>query len=578
MKEFIDTDQKKLKSLLSDDHEFFIPKYQREYSWEDEHIDDFWNDLYNHFMSGEKIEYYFGTIILVNKNDSGEQFSVVDGQQRLTTTITFLSVIRDLFLDLSQDTHAKTVNDFIFLEEGSQILHLSKNNSEFFNTVILPMKKYSEKKDDLNKNVNIRNKTLAQCYERLRSKLKSIIDSKIDDNEKVVLLTKIYQHFLKYFVIVRTVIDSPGRAYKIFESINNRGAGLAESDLVKNYLLELVDHDKLDVDLAHDNWISLLSILGLTKVKEDDFLWNYLLAFVGPTVPGEVFSTIQKTVKSGTEAIDFIQKLIDAANLYNELKKPDLKYWEYQKVVDSLISFSDLSAKAVYPALLVGHEVFGNKKKEFLEFMEILQIYYFRTRTICKTGAPEIRKVIDHICAMLRDKSKPPSISKIKQFLYTHKTYPKDPQFEFNFGIFHASQKNALYILIHLNQEMTKIKHMTLTAQKENIQIEHIMPKTIKNSSWDSYFEEELGLKNSTARNDYHKNNLWRLGNLTLLNPISNPIVSNDPFSVKKESYKNDNANITSSLENYSEWNEKSINLRQENLAQFAKKIWNLDG
>ena len=93
--------------------------------------------------------------------------------------------------------------------------------------------------------------------------------------------------------------------------------------------------------------------------------------------------------------------------MYNELKKPDLKYWEDQKVVDSLISFSDLSAKAVYPALLVGHEVFGNKKKEFLEFMEILQIYYFRTRTICKTGAPEIRKVIDHICAMLRDKSKP---------------------------------------------------------------------------------------------------------------------------------------------------------------------------
>lgn len=575
MKEFIDTDQKKLKSLLSDDHEFFIPKYQREYSWEDEHVDDFWNDLYDHFKDDKKIEYYFGTIILVNKNESGEQFSVVDGQQRLTTTMTFLSVIRDMFLELSEEQYASSVNEFIFLDDGSQILHLGKNNSEFFNDVILPSKKYSEKKNDL-KMVNLRNQLLSQCYEKLYLHLRNFIDTQIDEKEKAILLNRIYQHFIKYFVVVRTVIDSPGRAYKIFESINNRGAGLKESDLVKNYLLELIDHDKLDVDLAYDNWVSLLLILGQTKINEDTFLWSYLNGYVGSTDPDDVYSKIQKTINSGSEAIEFIQKLTVAANLLNEFRKPDLKYWDDQKVVDSLIVFSDLTAKAIYPVLLIGHNVFGKNRKEFLEFMIILQIYYFRTRTICKRGASEIRNVMDSICTMLRE-SIPPSNSKIKEFLLTHKSYPKDTEFEFNFGIFRATQKNALYILINLNQEMTQMKHMTLTAQKENIQIEHIMPKTIKNSSWDTYFQNELKLKNPTERDDYHKNNLWRVGNLTLLNPISNPIVSNDPFSKKLESYRNDNAKITSFLTSYSEWNETTINNRQQMLAGHAKKIWSLE-
>ena len=73
------------------------------------------------------------------------------------------------------------------------------------------------------------------------------------------------------------------------------------------------------------------------------------------------------------------------------------------------------------------------------------------------------------------------------------------------------------------------------------------------------------------------KNNLNRLGNLALLNPISNPIVSNWSFDQKKKYYEKDNAEITSSLKTFSEWNHASIELRQKTLAQHAKKVWTLE-
>lgn len=150
-----------------------------------------------------------------------------------------------------------------------------------------------------------------------------------------------------------------------------------------------------------------------------------------------------------------------------------------------------------------------------------------------------MNRLIEHYHKELKERLKARgktkfSIVAIQEYLRTHKTYLSDSTFEFNFGIFQATQKNSLYILIHLNQIMTGIQHMTMTAQKDNLQIEHIMLQTIKDTPWNTYFEKELELKNPTARNDYHKNNLNRLRNLTLLNPSSNSVARNLPFNEKK--------------------------------------------
>jgi len=58
---------------------FEVPQFQREYSWQEDEVSDFWNDLSNGIESDS---YFLGLIILT---DEGERKHVVDGQQRLIT-------------------------------------------------------------------------------------------------------------------------------------------------------------------------------------------------------------------------------------------------------------------------------------------------------------------------------------------------------------------------------------------------------------------------------------------------------------------------------------------------------------
>src|SRR5690606_17134291 len=109
---------------------FRIPDYQRGYSWERNHLDDFWQDVVN--LQKDRV-HYTGMISVeaVEKNEyskwkddkwviegrNDKPFYIVDGQQRLTTIIILLWVIIDSIGDneqLSYETKSSLINKYIF--------------------------------------------------------------------------------------------------------------------------------------------------------------------------------------------------------------------------------------------------------------------------------------------------------------------------------------------------------------------------------------------------------------------------------------------------------------------------------
>ena len=58
---------------------FAIPQFQREYSWQDGEVSEFWSDLSSNVEAGD---YFLGLVILTEENGAK---NVVDGQQRLVT-------------------------------------------------------------------------------------------------------------------------------------------------------------------------------------------------------------------------------------------------------------------------------------------------------------------------------------------------------------------------------------------------------------------------------------------------------------------------------------------------------------
>ena len=84
--------------IVNGNTQFFIPVFQRDYSWEEEHCLKLWEDL---LMSAQKegnYGHFIGSIVYVDSRDTLAGFTrwmVIDGQQRFTTLTILLIALRD---------------------------------------------------------------------------------------------------------------------------------------------------------------------------------------------------------------------------------------------------------------------------------------------------------------------------------------------------------------------------------------------------------------------------------------------------------------------------------------------------
>jgi hypothetical protein len=111
---------------------FRIPKYQREYAWGKENVDDLFTDVAEALETDTN--HYIGTFIL--SHVPGAQFyNLVDGQQRLTTlTMLFHSLVKQL---PAADMESRIIRTNQFLvAEGKPRLELLGANEAFFRAVL----------------------------------------------------------------------------------------------------------------------------------------------------------------------------------------------------------------------------------------------------------------------------------------------------------------------------------------------------------------------------------------------------------------------------------------------------------
>ncbi|HID4048504.1 TPA: DUF262 domain-containing protein, partial [Pluralibacter gergoviae] len=133
--------------IIKGDSSYLIPMYQRDYSWDEEHWEDLWNDIIaNRAVNGK---HYMGSIVLIPKEK--KQFEVIDGQQRLTTLtimiLSAISIIKDLIdREIDVDENSQRVEllmgDYIGKKSLSSLttknkLRLNENNNPYFSSYLL---------------------------------------------------------------------------------------------------------------------------------------------------------------------------------------------------------------------------------------------------------------------------------------------------------------------------------------------------------------------------------------------------------------------------------------------------------
>jgi uncharacterized protein with ParB-like and HNH nuclease domain len=543
---------------LFNEGRFQIPYFQREYSWSKDHWTDFFADL-NKALD-KKRGHFFGFITL---RKAGSQFEIIEGQQRMTTVITFLCTVRDLCIELGLEKTQNKIEGFI--SQSSMVeshlpptstLTLSHVNRDFFKTLVEKPGTYKDKEKEFKLKTGVipSNKLIFDCYKYFHQNLSQAIEGLSLENKNKRLLS-LSGTTLEYFIVSATDVSDHLVAYNMFQTINDRGLDLTLSDLLKLYICSTVTNEKQFIE---DYWDEIRD--QLVSGNMNNFLRHYWLSSYGVVKESLLLSEIRDRVKDEKDAYKFMEELGDEVETYEALIKPTDEFWNLRdpELIDLLKDLQILSPTIPLPLLLAGSRLDG---KEFAGVIKFCTIFIFRYLTIGEQESKVLEKIFSDLAIKIRKGEITKATQVRERFL---KEDLDDKVIE---SILESKDiklnKVATYILKKVEE------HLASDQEKfsKKITLEHILPKT-PDQEWEKYM----------SRNDMdHHFLVDKLGNQTLLLGRVNTTLKNRIFSKKTEEYKKSSKlEINKKLVDLKNWTTNNILERQKWLAKQCLEIWKL--
>lgn len=563
----LDTKTLTLNEILGNGKIYSVPQFQRDYSWEQDHLDDLWNDLLNTYSRAEA--HYMGSIVLQIKGDSNEKlFWIIDGQQRFTTlSLLTLAIIRKIKA-LADDGIDKEANyeradllmkQYIGQKDPSSLhysskLFLNENNDGFYQQRLLTFREpvnYSKLIDS--------DKLLWDAYIFFVKSINELFEKETSGEKVASFLTKTIGELLKFIQI--TVVDELN-AYTVFETLNSRGVDLTSTDLLKNYLFSLVAKSQNDLQAVKQQWQKIINAIGLREFPT--FLRYYLNARSSLVTKDNLFKSIKKIVKKDQDVLDILDNLEKYSYTYNALFNSEDELWLNDKKMKELINSLQLFRVTIcYPLLMSAYEKFDFEG--FKKILHAVVVISFRYNVIAKLQTNEQEKVYNKIA----NKIYSAELNSVDLVLEELKSiYLTDDRFRGyfelrSFNTTNSQQKKiARYILYKIEGQLDGGKKTDYLIDDGTI--EHVLPESMT-EDWKMIFSEEE-----------HSQLVYMLGNLSLLEPkLNNKDAAQKPFEEKKAVYVKSQYALSSSIKS-SEWTIQMIKHRQANLGKVAAGVWKL--
>jgi len=355
-------------------------------------------------------------------------------------------------------------------------------------------------------------------------------------------------------------VPNAANAYRMFETLNDRGKRVSQSDLVKNYLFGQ-SGDRLPEVLQR--WAYMRG--ALETIEEEDVTIEYLrhaLTVLRDFVRGpDVYEAVQKYARGEQPVISFSGQLEDLAYAFVAIQNPDHERWNgfspsARRAIESLCLFN---LKILRPVLLAIVSRFQPKEIEvaliFCVSLAVRLMIAGRTRT----GTVEEGLANASHGIFLEEN---PNLAELKKRLSS--VVPSDGQFQIAFQLATVSNaKLARYYLRSLEMQANGEQEPWHIPNNDQtiINLEHILPEKPE-GNWPKFSEDESKL---------YKN---RIGNLVLLRATDNSFVKSDAFAVKKAKFANYTYALTRQVAEADDWTPSSIEDRQRVLAQYAVKTW----
>lgn len=537
-----------------------VPANQRSYAWEKNHVEDLFTDLSSAIMDN-KSDYFLGTIVLTQLDDSIRE--VADGQQRLATVSILLAAIRDRFFLMGRDQRATSIdNSYLrqLAEDADDVvpkLKLNMDDADFFTRYVLA-------NEDERKHVDQSN--LHESSQRILDALNSavlhvgkILAQYRNDEDKAKILLEWVSYLRTQATVVVVTVPSSMDAYRMFETLNDRGLRASQADLLKNYFFSRVQNR---LDEAQTKWSSISGAIESIGDNSDlvTYIRHYWICRNGPTKEKDLADSIRQAVSGETNTMNFLVELENRVRDYVALFNPSSKKWfaytdycrDYVRVF-----IDDLRVEQVRPLLFAIATYLIPPEAE----KALLQLVSWSVRFLIVGGRGGNLDRIYSLCAQDIGTGKVQTAKQLTNQMREH--IPQDVPFEEAFKTASVSRNwLARYYLRCLDLTLSKESEPERIANrnKEVVNLEHILTYP-PGPDWN------IG-------EDVAKAHYRRLGNLVLLQATKNVEADRDGFADKKKIYAKSKLPITKQAAEYENWTIDEINDRQKKMAKLAVKAW----
>jgi uncharacterized protein DUF262/uncharacterized protein DUF1524 len=551
---------------------FRVPSHQRDYSWRDELIKQFIDDIISALEDGETS--YFCGLMVFTQAEEENVLQVLDGQQRLATTLMIFSAVRNWLAQFPEFAQPQTQIEERYLGDSElgrteiepKLILNRANNDVFRKYVIEPATEKEIADAMLAQKRSARNRILLDAILSVNRRIADIAKSHMPKDTAKDYLLSLVNCLTKVVQVVSLIVRGDEAAYTIFETLNDRGLELAPLDLVKNYLFSRAEKGsaaggKSLADLE-ERWAEMMTLLS--TVKADSFLRAFWASRHGAPEGRKLFGPFKKQYAKPKDAYRVSIEMRATAEQYVALSDPDDSVWQpfSDKAKVTVGNLAIIGATQLHPVILSALSRFDKREMErLLKLLEVIAVRYQlvgrgRPGRIESLGGRTAKKIFDKEIATARQ-----AMTELKEL------YIEDNEFRSNFEtkIERESKKAAFLLrgLEHQQHVLAQDRHANELVPSTVITVEHILPKS-PGPAWNS----ELN-----ADKEFHKDCLYRLGNLCLL-ADANRALGNKAFAEKKRVYSTSQISVTNGVARVQSWNRKEVEKRQKHFAKLAVAEW----
>ena len=550
---------------------FLVPNHQRDYSWTAVYVRAFLRDIEEALNNKNKI--YFCGLMVFTKPE-GQVLKVLDGQQRLATTLMIFSAIRNwMRLYKAYDKQAFQIETQLLQTDdigGSgaepKLILTPANNTYFQQYVIEAVPTSAIIKCLKDRSVQDRKKILLKSALLINRHIETKASEFPGSDAAKDYFVELIKYLSDTVQVVRLVLSGDDAAYTIFETLNDRGLELAPLDLVKNYLFSRAGRYKPgSLQELEERWAEMMALLG--SVRVDSFLRAFWASRHGKMEGSKLYSAFKKTYDTPEKAYQISIDMRAAAERYAALfSSADAVWSDYddkaQRSVDALEAIGSLQ---MHPIILAALERFS--KQEMTRLLRLLEIIAVRYQLVMRGRAGRIESLGGRAARDIWEKKITKAIE-VRTAL--DELYVPDDQFEQRFRIKTETEgRKARYLLTVLERQSLLRDGNTFADEliPGNVTVEHIFPK-----SPHGHWEDEMltDPKLPEMRN--------RLGNICLL-PGVNRALGNKSWDEKLATYAKSRLRTTNTLdrEQYPKWGRDAIEKRQGYMAKLAVAAWRFE-